>query len=99
MVCSGCILFKNSHHGVNVMSTLALTLLAQLCALVQGRGQPSGGPSYSKIHGSAARASGTSWDQDVFTVERLEPGPRMSLSGRERESRHSAEGGCAKGHL
>lgn len=34
--------------------------------------------------------------QDMFTGDGLEPGPRMSLLDRERESRHSAKGGHAK---
>lgn len=86
----GCVLHKGSHHRVSETSVLALRLLAQLCALVQGCRLPGGGASYSNSHRSAARASRTG--------ETLEPGPRSGLSGRGRESRHCG-GRMCKGPL
>lgn len=94
--CSGCVLHKGSLHGVNETSNLALTLLAQLCALVQGCCQPGGGATCSKSDRGAARLAGLR-EQDLCTGDGLEPGPRMGLSDREGESRHSAKGGHAKG--
>lgn len=90
-------LHKSSHHGVNETSNLALTLPAQLCALVQGCCLPGGGATYSKSDRGAARLARLR-EQDMCAGDRLEPGPRLSLSDRGRESRHCVKGGHAKGY-
>lgn len=94
---SGCVLHKSSHHGVNETSNLGLTLLAWVGALVQGCCLPVGGATYSKSDRGAARLAGLR-EQDMCTGDRLEPGPKLSLSDRGRESRHCVKGGHAKGH-
>lgn len=56
--CSGCVLHKGSFHRVNETSDLALTLLAQLCALVPGCCLLGGETTYSKSEQRCCKAGG-----------------------------------------